>query len=117
MMKRFLVLVVTLGVFAGVALAHNGMQHVLGTVTAITQTNITVKTTDGKTQMVVLTSDTKYVKGMEKVTFRDIKVGDHVVIHAIKKSDQLMAYEVKVGMMHGDMGRMTMGDPSKATPK
>ena len=117
MMKRFLVLVVTLGVLAGVAFAHNGMQHVMGIVTAITQTNITVKTTDGKTQTVVLTSDTKYVKGMEKVTITDIKVGDHVVIHAIKKGDQLMAHEVKVGMMHGGMGGMTMGDPSKATPK
>ena len=116
-MKRFFVLVVTLGVLTGVAFAHNGMQHVMGTVTAITQTNITVKTTDGKTQKVVLTSDTKYAKGMEKITFSDIKVGDHVVIHAIKKGDQLMAYEVKVGMMHGAMGETKMGNPNKATPK
>ena len=120
-MKRLLVLVLTLGVFAGAAYAHNGMQHVMGTVSAITPSNITVKATDGSTQTVLLSSDTKYLKGTQVITAKDIKVGDHVVIHATKKGDQLTAAEVKVGAMRmngmsGDMGSMKMDNNSRTTP-
>ena len=99
------------------------MQHVMGTVTALTETTITVKATDGKTQTVAVTSDTKYSKAQAAVTLKDIKVGDHVVIHATKKGDQLNAAEVKVGAMmmkgkSGDMGGMKMkGSSGSTTPK
>jgi Cu/Ag efflux protein CusF len=122
-MKRVLVLLLTLGVVVGIAYAHNGMQHVMGTVTALTETTITVKTTDGKTQTVAVTSDTKYSKAEAAVTLKDIKVGDHVVIHATKKGDQLTAAEVKVGAMKmkgmsGEMGGMKMnGGSGSTTPK
>jgi hypothetical protein len=32
------------------------------------------------------------------ITVKDVKVGDHVVIHATKKDNQLTAVTVKVGM-------------------
>ena len=120
-MKRLLALVLTLGVFVGAAYAHNGMQHVMGTVTAITSSNISVKATDGSTQTVLLSSDTKYLKGTQVITAKDIKIGDHVVIHATKKGDQLTAAEVKVGAMkmtgmQGDMGGMKMDNNSGTTP-
>ncbi len=120
-MKRLLALVLAFGVFAGAAYAHNGMQHVMGTVTAITSSNITVKATDGSTQTVLLSSDTKYLKGTEVIAAKDIKVGDHVVIHATKKGDQLTAAEVKIGTMKmngmsGDMGSMKMDKNSGAAP-
>jgi hypothetical protein len=52
-------------------------------------------------------------------------VGDHVVIHAAKKSDQLTASEVKTGAMkgmqgmHGDMNEMNemKMDGGKAHPQ
>ena len=122
-MKRVLVLLLTLGVVVGAANAHNGMQHIMGAVTALTGTTITVKATDGKTQTIAITSDTKYSKAQAAVTLKDIRVGDHVVIHATKKGDQLTAAEVKVGSMKmkgmsGDMGGMKMsGSSGSTTPK
>jgi hypothetical protein len=120
-MKRLLAFVLALGVFVGAAYAHNGMQHVMGTVTAITSSNITVKATDGSLQTVLLSSDTKYLKGTQVIPAHEIKLGDHVVIHATKKGDQLTAVEVKVGAMKmkgmsGDMGGMKMDNKSGATP-
>ena len=121
-MKRLMVLVLTLGVFVGAAYAHNGMQHVMGTVTAITPSNVIVKATDGSIQTVSLSNDTKYFNGTQVIAAKDIKVGDHVVIHATKKGDQLTAAEVKVGVMkmmgtHGDMGGMKMDNNPGTTPR
>lgn len=96
-MKRLLGVLLVLGLIASVAYAHNGMEHVLGTVAAVSQNSIIVTTTDGKSQTVLLTGDTKYVKGETAVTLKDIKVGDHVVIHATKKDNQLTAATIKVG--------------------
>ena len=118
-MKRLLLLVFTLGLFATVANAHNGMIHIMGTVSSITDHDISVKGTDGKTQTVLLTDATKFSTTRMTAAAKDIKVGDHVVIHATKKGDQLIAAEVKVGTMKmkgmlGDMSGMKMDNaPSK----
>lgn len=121
-MKRLPVLLVTLAVFVGSAFAHNGMQHVMGTITSMTDTTITVKATDGKTQTIAVVSATKYAKGGAIVTLKDIKVGDHIVVHATKKGDQLIAAEVKVSAMKmngmpGDMSGMKMDGSNKTTQK
>jgi hypothetical protein len=105
-MKRLLALLLTVGLFAGVAFAHNGMEHIMGTVTSVTNAALTVKTMDGKSQTVVLNSETKYEKADKAVALKDLKVGDHVVIHAKKKDNQLIAAEVKVGMAMQGMGDM-----------
>lgn len=121
-MKRLIALVVVV-LFAGLAYAHEGMQHVMGTVTAITANSITVKAINGTTQTVVLNTQTKYSKGTSAIAQKDIKVGDHVAVHASKKGEQLIAAEIKVGTtqgmgdmkgMHGDMNGMDMsGGKSK----
>jgi hypothetical protein len=98
-MRRVLVLMVTLGILVGAAYAHNGMHHIMGTVISITDANIMVKGTDGSTQTVLLTGDTKYFAGAEAITAKAIKVGDHVVIHATKTGDHFTAAEVKIGAM------------------
>ncbi len=110
-MKRLFALVLTLGLMAGVAYAHNGMEHVMGTVASITDTSITVTTTDGKTQTVT-TADTKYAKMDAAIALKDIKVEDHVVIHATKKDNKLVAATVKVGM--GNMSGMKMDSKSSS---
>ena len=120
-MKRLLALLLTIGVLVGVANSHNGMQHVMGTVTSITASNVTVKATDGSTQVVLLSTDTKYLKGTQVIAAKDIKVGDHVVIHATKKGDQLTAAEVKVGAikmtgMQGEMRGTKMDSNAGTTP-
>ena len=98
-MRRVLVLMVALGIFVGVAYAHNGIQHVMGTATSITDSSITVKASDGSTLTVLLTGDTKYFSGTETITVKEIKIGDRVVIHATRTGDHLTAAEVKIGAM------------------
>ena len=110
-MKKLLLLILTLGLFAGAAYAHNGMEHVMGTVTAMTDSSISVKTMNGTVRTVVLSKDTKFLKGDAAITMKQIKVGDHIVIHAAKKEGKLVAAEVKVGAMkgmHHDMPGMDM---------
>src|SRR5215475_11670065 len=76
--------------------AHGNEKHVMGTVTKVEDSSIVVKTKEGdKTVMIV--SDTKFVKGTETVTQKDLKVGDRVVIHAMPMGDMLHATQVKIG--------------------
>ena len=74
--------------------AHGGMIHVMGTVTALTDTSVTVQTTDKKTVEVVLTDETTYQNGSKPAARKDLKVGDRVAIHAVKVKDTLQAHEV-----------------------
>ena len=116
-MKRFLAFLLALGTFVTAAHAHNGMEHVRGTVTAIAATNITVKAADGTSQTVLLTADTKYWKGTTPEAINDVKVGDRVVVHATKKGAQLVAAEVKTGTgkaQADDMSRMKLGGDRKS---
>lgn len=101
-MKKVLATLFTLVLMVSSAYAHNGMEHVMGTVASITDSSIMVTTTDGKTQTVATTADTKYSKVDAVIALKDIKVGDHVVIHATKKNDKLFAATVQLGM-----GKMT----------
>ncbi len=115
-MKKVLATLFTLVLTAGSAYAHNGMEHVMGTVASIKDNSITVTTTDGKTQTVTTTADTKYSKMNAAIALKDIKVGDHVVIHATKKDNKLIAATVQVGM--GKMAGMKMdGKTSGASPQ
>lgn len=47
-MKRLFGTIVAIILIAGVAYAHGGMEHVMGTVASMTDNSITVKTTAGK---------------------------------------------------------------------
>src|ERR1700738_318750 len=84
-MTKVLATLFSLALMVSSAYAHNGMEHVMGTVASITDNSITVTTTDGKTRTVTATADTKYSKKDTVIALRDLKVGDHVVIHATKK--------------------------------
>jgi hypothetical protein len=106
-MKRMLMVGAVL--FAGLASAHGDEQHVMGTVTAITENTITVEIAQkqGDTQKTTVTvqvvSTTKFEKMDAPATMKDLKVGDRVVIHAAKKADKLEAHTVKIGMAMGGM--------------
>jgi hypothetical protein len=75
--------------------AHGGMIHVMGTVTGMTDTSVTVETTDKKSVEVQLTGTTTYMNGSKPADRKELKVGDRVVIHAVKVKDTLQAHEVK----------------------
>ena len=77
--------------------AHGGMIHVMGTVTGVTDKSVTVETTDNKTVEVQLTDTTTFLNGAKPGNRKELKVGDRVVIHAVKVNESLQAHEVRFG--------------------
>jgi Domain of unknown function (DUF5666) len=77
--------------------AHGTDKHVMGTVTKISDTEITVQTQDNQTQVIKITPDTSFVKGGASSSLKELKVGDRVVIHAKPVGTDLIAHEVRFG--------------------
>jgi Domain of unknown function (DUF5666) len=81
-----------------IAAAHGGEDHVTGTVTKISDTSVTVKTTAGKTVEIRFDAKmTTYERAKQPIQKTDIKVGDRVVIHAMEMNEKLVAHTVEVG--------------------
>jgi ribosomal protein S1 len=74
--------------------AHGNMDHVLGTVKSIAGNTITVEK-DGTTTEVVLTATTTWEFNGQPGKQADLKVGDRVVIHALKVNGKETAHEVR----------------------
>ncbi len=107
-MKRITFLLLGAVLLAGMALAHGDEQHVIGTITKITDKAITVEVAakQSETQKTTVTVNivpaTKFEKSGDGATIKDLRVGDRVVIHAGKKGNQLEAHVVKIGtVMNG----------------
>jgi hypothetical protein len=77
--------------------AHGGMEHIMGTVTAISDHSLSVKTSNGAVTAVEFDSETRFTKGDDDATVGDVQVGSRVVIHAHKHDNSLHAAEVKIG--------------------
>jgi hypothetical protein len=85
-------------VVPAVARAHEGHDHkVMGTVSSIDGKNLMVKTTDGKTVMVMLDAKTKITQGKKKVELTTVKVGDRVVAEGKEEKEMIMATSVQLG--------------------
>ncbi len=97
MKRRTLIAALILTCTAVLLHAHGGMIHVMGTVTGITDHSVTVETTDKKTVEVLLADSTTFMNGSKPADRKDLKVGDRVVIHAVKVKDSLQAHEVRFG--------------------
>jgi hypothetical protein len=80
------------------AFAHAGEEHLMGTVTKVTDKSITIEDKDKKATEVSVTADTKYMKGEANVALKDIHVGDRVVVHAKKSGGKLVATLIKIGV-------------------
>ncbi|HVS87448.1 MAG TPA: DUF5666 domain-containing protein [Candidatus Acidoferrum sp.] len=98
-MKRTIPLVAMVLLAVGAAFAHGKEQHVMGKVTAMTDSSITVQTKAKNPVTVYTMAETKYEKSGAAASMKDLKVGDRVVIHAEKMGDKLMANEVHFGVM------------------
>jgi hypothetical protein len=96
-MKQPILLIAMIMFAAASGFAHGNQQHVMGTVTAMTDNSIMVETKTKDHIMVYTMPDTKYENHGTAATFKDLKVGDRVVIHAAKMNDKLMATEVRFG--------------------
>jgi hypothetical protein len=93
--------------------AHEGNEHVMGTVTAISANRITVQSTGKppKTTTVSVVSSTMFMKSAAHASLKDLKVGDRVVVEAKQNKDnKLEAVSVTFGKPapHADMGTMDM---------
>ena len=93
-MIRYFVLSAELILSSSAAWAHGSGQHVLGTVTAIDDTHIEVKTTKGATVSVNVTKQTRFKEKGNPASRELPVVGDRVVIEATKDSKALTATEV-----------------------
>lgn len=84
---------------AVLAFGHGDKVHVLGTVTKVSASSITVTAADGKSTEVKLVASTVYilhnVNADQPAKAGDVRVGDLVVIHATPKNEVLEANEVK----------------------
>jgi hypothetical protein len=91
-----------------IAVAHNGVEHVMGTVTAVTDTSITVETTKHTSVTVLLNPSTTFSNNDAVATLKDLKVGQRVVINAKENADKkLVGLSVRWGAnstAHGDHG-------------
>lgn len=78
--------------------AHEGhSEKVMGTVSSIQDNHVMVKTTAGKTVMVMLDAKTKITRGKTVLKAADVKVGDRVVAEGPLEKDMLMATGVQLG--------------------
>ena len=85
-------------VVPAVSRAHEGHAHkVMGTISSVDGKNLMVKTTDGKTVMVMLDAKTRITQGKAKVAATALKVGDRVVAEGAEEKEMLMATSVQVG--------------------
>ena len=73
------------------------MDHIMATVTGMTDRSLTVKTNDGAVMTVEFDGETKFIKGAAAASVKDIQVGSRVVIHAHEHGNSLHAAEVKIG--------------------
>jgi hypothetical protein len=81
-----------------VAYAHGGHTHkVVGTVTAIDGNHLTVKTTDGKSAMVMLDAKTKITQGKATLAASAIKVGTRIVAAGAENKGMVTAATIQVG--------------------
>jgi len=102
-----IVAALTLILGSAIAYAHNGLEHVMGTVTAMTDSTITVDTVKHTSVTVTIDPSTKFTRGDAQVSRKDLKVGDRVAIDAKESGDKkLVGVAVKLGSMasanHGD---------------
>lgn len=97
MNTRTMNIIRALALASAIALAHGGLEHVMGTVTQVNDASVTVKTTAGKTVQVTVDAKTTYSRASKPIQRSDIKVGDRVVIHAQEHDKALLGKTVEVG--------------------
>ena len=85
-----------------IGVAHNGIEHVMGTVTAVTDKSITVDTVKHTAVTVTVDANTTFSHKETKASLKDVKIGERVVINAKEGADKkLLGISVKWGASSG----------------
>lgn len=82
---------------AGLAIAHEGFTHVMGTVAKVEKDVLTVTTTTGDVT-VKLSPKTEYTKDDKKASVGDLAPGLRVVVDLPEKEKNPAAHSVKIGV-------------------
>jgi hypothetical protein len=69
---------------------------VVGSITKIDGMNVTVKSMDGKEEMVMLNAKTRVNKGKEKVDAKTLSVGDRVVAYGPEDKSMITAKSISI---------------------
>jgi hypothetical protein len=78
--------------------AHDGIEHVKGTVTAVTADSITVETAAHKSVTVLLDPASKFTNNGAEASLKQVKTGQAVVIDSKENADKkLVGVTVKMG--------------------
>ena len=96
-MRRMALVLMAFIAFSGIALAHNGVEHMKGTVSQLTDKAITIDMPGMKPMTIALTADTTFAKSGKAASAKDLKVGDRVVVDVVKKGNDMIAKAVKCG--------------------
>ncbi|HLH31540.1 MAG TPA: hypothetical protein VKY31_10075 [Terriglobia bacterium] len=96
-MKRLVACSLMILMFAFVVAAHG--DPLLGTVTAVGKDTVTIKDKAGKSVVVMLEKNTKFLMNKKPATIADLKVGSRVSIdaHMEEKMKMYSAEEVEIG--------------------
>lgn len=105
MKPRMICAVLIVGLFTGLALAHDGNKHVKGTVVELGENSISVETPEKQKHTIAVDEKTKFEKSGTAATMKDLKVGDRVVIDVHETGET----------MHGSLVRF--GKPKSAQQK
>ena len=99
MFKRTVGSLAALLLCAGFISAQSSSTHLMGAVTAVKPDMVTIKTQDGKSEMVMLGKTTKYMMHAKPAKSADLKVGDSVMISAKMdaKTKKYSAEEIMLG--------------------
>jgi hypothetical protein len=85
-------------VFPVVAAAHEGHTHkVLGTVSSVDGDHVTLKTTAGKTVVVMLDGKTSITRGTTRLDRTSLKTGERVSVDYEDVKGMFMAQAIKLG--------------------
>lgn len=98
-MKKWVTVLVMCSTLLVAALARaedRRMHNALGTVASIELPHVNLKTTDGKTLMVMLDKDTTVRRGKAKVDVSALKVGERISVDYMEEKGMNMAHAVKL---------------------
>ncbi|MEO5936862.1 MAG: DUF5666 domain-containing protein [Terriglobales bacterium] len=110
-MKKLHQLALTITFFIVSAFAHDGAHGMKGTVTAISDTTITIETIVKKIETIHFDAKTSFSKSGSAAAAKDLKIGDRVVIEAHDMEGKMHAVRVRFGKT------AKKASAAKATPK
>src|SRR5689334_24472520 len=94
-MKQLLSIVALVLAMGAGALAHNGNDHVRGTVTQVSAQSVTVQLADKTTKTLTISAKTEFEASGKPGHLADVKVGDRVVVDVPEHGSNALL--IKVG--------------------